>query len=83
MLKYTVEVKGMMCGMCESHTNDAIRRTFPVKKVTSSHAKGITEIITENDLDEALLKKTITDLGYDMGEVKKEPYKKKGFLGLF
>lgn len=83
MWKYTVEVDGMMCGMCETHTNEAIRKAFPVKKVTSSHKKSQTEIITEQELDEALLKKTITDLGYDMGAVQKEPYQKKGLFGRF
>ncbi|UQT47967.1 hypothetical protein M5E87_24950 [Flavonifractor plautii] len=37
MTKYTLVVDGMMCGMCESHVNDAVRKAFPVKKVTSSH----------------------------------------------
>ncbi len=83
MWKYTIEVSGMMCGMCEAHTNEAIRKAFPVKKVTSSHTKGQTVVIAEQELDEDLLRKTITDLGYDMGAIKKEPYKKKGFLGLF
>ena len=32
MNKITVKIDGMMCGMCESHVNDAIRRAFPVKK---------------------------------------------------
>ena len=32
MLKITVQVDGMMCGMCESHVNDAARKTFQVKK---------------------------------------------------
>ena len=35
MTKYTLVVDGMMCGMCESHVNDAVRKAFPVKKVTS------------------------------------------------
>ena len=39
MVKITLEVEGMACGMCESHVNDAVRKTFPVKKVTSSHGK--------------------------------------------
>ena len=39
MLKITLGIDGMMCGMCESHINDAIRRKFRVKKVTSSHTK--------------------------------------------
>lgn len=77
MWKYTIEVSGMMCGMCEAHTNEAIRRAFPVKKVTSSHKKGQTIIVTETELDEMTLEKIIEDLGYNMGSVHKEPYQKK------
>lgn len=39
MVKTTLKIDGMMCGMCESHVNDAIRNAFPVKKVTSSHSR--------------------------------------------
>ena len=28
MWKYTVQVDGMMCGMCESHVNDAVRKAI-------------------------------------------------------
>ena len=51
MLKITLGVDGMMCGMCESHVNDAVRKAFPVKKVTSSHGKGQTVILTEQAED--------------------------------
>lgn len=40
MVKTTLGIDGMMCGMCESHMNDAIRNNFDVKKVTSSHRKN-------------------------------------------
>ncbi len=39
-----VDIDGMMCGMCESHINDAVRNNFKVKKVSSSHGKGRTVI---------------------------------------
>ena len=52
MQKITLEIDGMMCGMCESHINDAIRKAFSVKKVSSSHSKDRTEIITDDELDE-------------------------------
>ncbi len=81
MWKYTVEVKGMMCGMCETHINEAIRRAFPVKKVTSSHTKEQTVILTQQELNEDTLKKVINELGYDMGSVRKEPYQKKKLFG--
>ncbi len=29
MVKTTLKIDGMMCGMCESHVNDAIRNAFP------------------------------------------------------
>lgn len=47
MIKITVSIEGMACGMCEAHINDAVRRSLPIKRVTSSHAKKQTIIITE------------------------------------
>ena len=80
MLKYTVEVNGMMCGMCEAHTNDAVRKAFPdVKKVNSSHTKNQTVVVSENEIDEELLRKTISDTGYEVGKIEKEEYRKKLF----
>ena len=46
MWKYTVEVNGMMCGMCEAHVNDAVRKACPVKKVSSSRSKNQTVILS-------------------------------------
>ena len=80
MIKMTLEVDGMACSMCEAHVNDAVRRAFPVKKVTSSYAKGITEILTEAPIDEDQLKKAVSDTGYTVKSIKSEPYEKKGFL---
>ena len=88
MQQITLKIDGMMCGMCESHVNEAeshinesIRNNFSVKKVTSSHTKGETVILTENDLDEAKLKETIDKTGYKLLSVSKAPYeKKKGFF---
>ena len=78
MVKITVDVDGMACGMCESHVNDAIRNAFKVKKVSSSRAKKRTEIIAEEAIDEEDLKKTIAASGYTPGSVITEPYEKKG-----
>ncbi len=64
MLKITVEIDGMTCGMCESHINDTIRSKFEVKKVTSSHTKGQTVILTEHLISEDALHKAIADTGY-------------------
>ena len=80
MLKITVKVDGMMCGMCESHINDAIRKAFKVKKVTSSHSKGKTVILTEDDIDEAVLRSAINATGYEAKTVTKEQYEKAGLF---
>ena len=42
MLKTVLKIDGMMCGMCESHMNDLIRKHCKVKKVSSSAKKGQT-----------------------------------------
>ena len=44
MVKITLKIDGMMCGMCEAHINDAIRSHFTVQRVSSSHKKGETII---------------------------------------
>ena len=51
MYQTTLKIDGMMCGMCESHINDTIRKAAPVKKVTSSHAKGEAIVLTDEPLD--------------------------------
>ena len=79
MIKITMKIDGMMCGMCESHINDTIRKSFSVKKVTSSHSKGVTEVITESPISEEDLKKAISETGYTLVDMKTEPYEKKGF----
>lgn len=81
MWKYTVEVRGMMCGMCEAHVNDAVRKAFPVKKVSSSRGKKQTVVISERELDTSALSDAIRKTGYEVGEIQKEPYEKKGFFG--
>lgn len=80
MKKTTLEIEGMSCGMCENHINDTIRRHFEVKKVTSSHKKEQTEIISENLLDEDALREAISETGYKVLSVKTEPYVKKRWL---
>ena len=80
MVRTVVKVDGMMCGMCEAHVNDAVRKVFDVKKVTSSHKKGVTEILSEEALDEAKLKAAIEETGYKVKSVSNEPHEKKGLF---
>lgn len=79
MWKYTIQVDGMMCGMCESHVNDAVRKAFPVKKVTSSRSKKETVVITEMELDQETLRAAISATGYDVGEIRRESWHNLSF----
>ena len=73
MVETTVRIDGMMCGMCEAHMNDAIRRVFPdAKKVKSSHKKGETSFRTEAPVDEEILKNVVADTGYTFVSVTVE-----------
>ena len=83
MIKTTIEVKGMACGMCEAHVNDAVRKALGDVKVSSSHSRNCTEVITEQPIDEAVVRKAITDTGYDVGSITSKPYEKKKLFGLF
>ena len=79
MTKTILKIDGMMCPMCENHMNEAIRKAFQVKKVSSSHKKKETEIISEAPLDEELIKTTVAATGYKLEGISSEPYEKKGF----
>ena len=81
MTRTVVGIDGMACSMCESHVNDAVRKAFPVKKVTSSRSKKETTVIAETELDEDALRTAISATGYEVGEIRKEPWEKKGLFG--
>ena len=77
MIKITIQIEGMQCGMCEAHINDAIRNSFRVKKVASSRSKCETVIIAEDDINEQKLKDVIEEAGYKAVRIEKEHYEKK------
>ncbi len=81
MIKYTLQVDGMMCGMCEAHVNDAVRKAFPeIKKVTSSHMKRQTVVLSEQAIGEQALREAIGNTGYTVLSISSEPYEKKGLF---
>ena len=83
MTEITLKIDGMMCGMCESHVNAAIRNAFDVKKVTSSHSDKETVIIAENDIPDERIKEVIDETGYELKEIIRKPYEKKGLFDIF
>ncbi|MBE6827291.1 MAG: heavy-metal-associated domain-containing protein [Ruminococcaceae bacterium] len=82
MNRVTVKIDGMMCGMCEAHICDTIRREFPdAKKVSASRKNKEAVFVTEKPVDEAALKKAIETMGYTFVSCSSEEYKKRGFFG--
>ncbi len=82
MKKITVRIDGMMCGMCEAHICDTIRRAFPdAKKVSASRKKGEASFLSDDGIDEETLKKAITDTGYTFVSVSSEESRKRGLFG--
>lgn len=80
MYKTTVRIDGMMCGMCESHVNDAIRSRLSVKKVNSFHKKGETIIISGNELTKEKVMTALDGSGYNVMYVSCVPYEKRGLF---
>ncbi len=83
MIRTTVQVSGMVCGMCEAHVNDAIRSAFSVKKVNSSRSAGKTVILSENSFDIEKLRQVINETGYIMlsaDEERMDDQKKNRFI---
>lgn len=80
---FTLSIDGMKCGMCESHVNDVVRKSARVKSVTSSHTKGETVIIADNNIDIEAIKTAIKDEGYYVTNITQEEYRKEGFFARF
>ena len=82
MIETTLGIDGMMCSMCEAHINDVIRKAVPgAKKVSSSHTKGEASFLSEEAVDEKLLKNAVAATGYTCLSVNSAPYEKKGWFG--
>ena len=82
MIKTVLKIKGMMCGMCEAHICDAIRKAVPsAKKVSASRSMGEASFLTEKTVDTDVLKAAIEATGYSCLSVESAPYEKKGLFG--
>lgn len=78
----TIGIDGMMCGMCESHVNDTIRKNFDVKKVSASTKKASCEIVCDQPISREQLKAALDPTGYVMTSYEvSEEKKKRGLFG--
>ena len=73
MIKTTMTVEGMMCGMCEVHVCDAIRRAVPsAKKVTASRRKKTASFVTQDAVDTAAVMEAVNQTGYSCKDIMSE-----------
>lgn len=81
MIKTTMKIDGMMCGMCEAHVSDAIRKAISeAKKVSASRSKKEASFLTEEPVNAEMLKSAIDATGYTCLSVESAPYEKKGLF---
>ena len=81
MIKTTLTIDGMMCGMCEAHVCETIRKAVPeAKKVAASRSKKEAAFLTESTVDPDALKAAIAATGYTCLSITSEPYEKKGLF---
>ncbi len=91
MFQITAKVDGMMCGMCEAHVKDAVRKAFPeAKKISASASDGSVEFQLENNLPLPMLKhdmkSELDKIGYkleDLASAEAEEAPKGGFFSKF
>lgn len=68
---YKLSIDGMMCGHCEAHVNNIVRKRLGVSKVKSSHRKNLTIIKSDIPLSDELIKKAFDDSGYIVKNIEK------------
>ena len=82
MRKYILKIDGMMCGMCETHVSEAIRKAVPsAKKVSASKGRKEATFLSEESVDIDALKKAIDETGYTCMGISSQEYEKKGLFG--
>ena len=60
-----ISVKGMMCKHCEMHVKKALEAIDGITSASASHENGTVTIETSKDVDEELIRKAVTDEGYE------------------
>ncbi len=81
MIKTTLRIDGMMCGMCEAHICDTIRKAVPgAQRVTASRRNKEASFLSEETIDPESLKAAVNATGYECLSVESAPYEKKRFF---
>ena len=77
-----ITVEGMMCGHCEAHVAEALRKIPGVESAKADRNKKEARVECGADVTDETLLKAIADTGYDASDVREEaPTEKKGLFG--
>lgn len=79
MIKTTLGIEGMVCGMCEAHLNDAIRHAFTVRSAKASRRRGACVVISGDELDHDRVRQVVAEIGYELVSITSEPYRTRSF----
>ncbi len=60
-----ITVKGMMCQHCEAHVKKALEAIDGIESAVASHEENLVTLETSKDVDEALIKATVEEAGYE------------------
>ncbi len=63
-MEITLNIEGMMCPHCEARVKQVLEQLPQVASAEVSHQKGTAVVTLKDKVDEALLKKVVTDQGY-------------------
>lgn len=70
LMKKEMHIEGMNCGHCTSSVDKALRALPGVKEVTVDLASKTAILETESDISNETLKKTVTDLGFQVVDIR-------------
>ena len=75
-------VEGMMCGMCESHVAEALRKVPGVEKASASRSKKEARVVCADSVTDQALLAAVNATGYEASHVRTEADgPKKGLFG--
>lgn len=88
MIQVNLDVDGMMCGQCEAHVKDAIRKKIPeAQGMRADHTAGTASFKLENAMPVSMIKHEIEEafqpIGYKLVGVTTEEVSEKKKKGLF
>ena len=68
-MKKTMHIEGMMCGHCEARVKKCLEALPQVEEAIVSHTEGTAVLTLNEEVEDAVLKKTVEDQDYTVTEI--------------